>query len=110
MKIYQSTTENNWIELLPVALTKEQRDLMRSKNPEDLAAQQALSETISTQRIGTVSEEKSDELVAFYNSVKPQLNQGDTYSLISIDLHEKGNSYSGILNCRINGEHKQIRF
>lgn len=110
MKTYQSSTENNWIELLPVYLTKEQKDLIRSKNIEDLSDRQALNSTIWTQRIGTVSEEKSDELVAFYNTVKPQLNEGDTYNLISIDLHENGNSYNGILNFRINGEHKQIRF
>jgi hypothetical protein len=109
MKTYQSVEEGTWIELRPVQLTKEQRDLMRSNKEEDTEAKQELSTLIKSQREGQVDETKLSELISFYNSIKPEVKEDDTYQLISIDLSEK-NKFVGILNCRINGEHKQIRF
>jgi hypothetical protein len=110
MKNYQSTTEGIWIEILPVQLTKEQKTLMMSTKEEDREAKKSLIESIKTQREGSVDTEKEDKLKVFYNSVKPELNQEDVYQLISIDISEKEDKFIGILNCRINGEHKQIRF
>jgi hypothetical protein len=110
MKNYQSTTEGNWIELLPFQLTKEQIDLMRSNKEEDNVAKQELSALIKSKREGSVATKKKNELKSFYDSVKPELNQEDVYQLISIDISEKEDKFIGILNCRINGEHKQIRF
>lgn len=111
MKTFQSTTENSWIELLPVPLTKEQRDLSRSQKEEDTEAKIELAQLIKSQREGIVELGKIEELNNFYNSVKPELKQTDEYQLIAIDLSEKEESmFVGILNCRVNGEHKQIRF
>jgi hypothetical protein len=110
MKNYQSTIEGTWVELLPVQLTKEQRDLIRSNKQEDTEAKQELSVLIKSQREGQVDEVKKRELVSFYNSVKPELKENDTYQLISINLSEKEDKFVGILNCRVNGEHKQVRF
>jgi regulatory protein YycI of two-component signal transduction system YycFG len=110
MKNYQSTTEGTWIELLPVQLTEEQKTLMMSTKEEDKEAKKALQETIKSQREGSVPTKKKNELKAFYNSVKSELKEDDTYQLISIDLSEKEDKFAGILNCRVNGEHKQIRF
>jgi hypothetical protein len=111
MKTYQSTTEGTWIELKGVQLTKEQRDLMHSRNEADREAQAQLSTEIKSQREGEVEEGKVEELISLYNSVKPAIKDGETYQLISIDLSEKeGGKFVGILNCRVNGEHKQIRF
>jgi len=110
MKNYQSVEEGTWVELLPVQLTKEQRDLLRSNKEEDNNAKQELSAWIKSQREGQVDNTKKNELVSFYNSIKPELKEVDVYQLISIDLSEKENKFVGILNCRINGEHKQIRF
>ena len=109
MKNYQSTTEGTWVELLPVQLTKQQHDLMRSTtaSQEDKAE---LVDYIKSQREGQVEAEKANELTAFHNMVKPELKEGDIYQLISIDLSEKEDKFVGILNCRVNGEHKQIRF
>jgi type III secretory pathway component EscU len=109
MKNYQSTEEGTWIEILPVQLTEEQKTLRMSTKEEDREAKKALQETIKSQREGLVDEVKKGELISFYQSIKPELKEGDTYQLISIDLSEKDN-FVGILNCRINGEHKQIRF
>ena len=110
MKNFQSKEEGTWIEILPVQITKEQRDLLHSTKEEDKEAQQELATLIKSQKGGVVSEEKTASLVQFYNSVKPEIKQGDTYQLISIDLSEKEDKFIGILNCRINEEHKQIRF
>jgi formylmethanofuran dehydrogenase subunit E len=111
MKNFQSTIEGNWIELLPVQLTEEQKALMMSTNKEDKEAKKALIESIKTQREGSVTTKKKNELNSFYNSIKPELKEEDVYQLISIDLAEKEESnFVGILNCRVNGEHKQIRF
>jgi len=110
MKTYQSVEEGTWVELLPVQLTKEQRDLIRSNKEEDIEAKQELSALIKSQREGLVDIEREGELNSFYNSIKPELKENDVYQLIAIDVAEKENSFSGILNCRINGEHRQIRF
>jgi hypothetical protein len=109
MKTYQSVEEGTWVELLPVQITKEQRDLIRFNKEEDTEAKQELFTWIKSQREGSIPTKKKNELKAFYNSVKPELKEGDAYQLISINLSEKDN-FVGILNCRINGEHKQIRF
>jgi len=111
MKNFQSTTEGTWIELLPVQLTEEQKTLMMSTKEEDKEAKKALQETIKSQREGSVDIEKEGELNSFYNSIKPELKENDVYQLIAIDVAEKDNGgFSGILNCRVNTEHKQVRF
>jgi|LakMenEpi03Aug12_release.lakeMendotaPanAssembly.Ray.scaffolds.fasta_scaffold534628_2 hypothetical protein len=57
-----------------------------------------------------VNQEKQDELIGLYNNVKPVLEDGSTYQLISMDVSENSGSYWGILNCRCNDQHLQIRF
>jgi hypothetical protein len=110
MKNYQSITEGTWVELVPVQLTEEQKTLMMSRKEEDKETKKSLMETIKSQRESSVDIEKEGELNSFYNSVKPELKENDVYQLISINLSEKEDKFKGILNCRINGEHKQIRF
>ena len=111
MKNFQSIEEGAWVEMLSVPLTKEQVQLRISRKEEDAEAKKELAELIKSQREGSVPSKKKKELTAFYNSVKPETKESDTYQLISIGLIEKEEGvYSGILNCRVNGEHKQIRF
>jgi len=111
MKNYQSTIEGTWTELLSVQLTQEQIDLLKSTNEEDSVAKQELISLINSQRNGEVGEEKTTELNSFYNSIKPELQEEDVYQLISVDLSQIVKvPFTGILNCRVNGEHKQIRF
>jgi hypothetical protein len=109
MKTYQSTTEETWVELLQVTLTEEQKALLTSTNEEDNEAKLALVNTLKAQREAAVDANKAQELISFYNTVKPELEETDVYQLISVDLTE-ANPFTGILNCRVNGEHKQIRF
>ncbi len=110
MRNFQSTTEGTWIELLPVQLTEEQKALMMSTNKEDEEAKQALMGTIKVQREGVVSSEKQEQLNGFYNLIKPEIGEDDVYEFVSINLSKKEGKISGILNCRVNGEQKQIRF
>ena len=110
MKQFQSTTEGTWIELNPVELTQEQKTLLMSREESDRESQKTLREEIKSLRESAVSEEVSSELDSFYLSVKPELKETDVYQLISMDVSEKAGGFTGILNCRVNGEHKQIRF
>jgi hypothetical protein len=107
MKNYNSTTEGTWVELVQVKLTQEEKDLLRSSKEEDRESQKELRDKIKSEREKSVDSEKVTELSDLYNSLKPELKEGDVYQLISIDVSEKN---TGILNCRVNGEHKQIRF
>jgi hypothetical protein len=108
MKHYISSVEGEWVEVLPVNLTEEQKSILES---EDKVAKKQLSELIKSQKQGPVDEIKKSELDRFYNIVKPKLKEGDSYELISISLSKKAkNIFTGILNYRINKEHKQVRF
>ena len=110
MRNFQSTTEGAWVELLPVQLTEEQKTLLMSTKEEDKEAKKVLMETIKEQREGEVLETKTNELNSFYESIKPEIGEDDVYQLISVDVSEIESNFNGILNCRVNGEHKQIRF
>lgn len=110
MKILQSTTEGIWIELKPVELTEEQRLLFRSTNESDATAKSELMDTIRTQR--ELPAQQEDEVIATskYDEIKPTIKQGDVYQLITCDVSIGNGISTGILNCRVNGEHIQIRF
>jgi len=69
-----------------------------------------IMEIIKEQSIVNLDNPKIAELDAFYETKKPEVKEGQEYSLISIDMRESGDSFTGILNCRVNGEHIQIRF
>lgn len=109
MKNLQSIEEGKWVELVSTPLTEEQIALLSSKKSEDKQAKEALIAEI--QGKGTKAASKADAAVAKakYEEVKPTLEEGETYHFIAMDIL-LGESASGILNFRINGEHKQIRF
>jgi hypothetical protein len=111
MKNYQSTIENTWIELLPVELTETQIELLKSTQETDAEAKSDLIKEIKESREGAVSSELSEKLNTVYTSLKPELKEKDVYQLISADFSEKAeNVFTGIINFRLNAEHKQIRF
>jgi hypothetical protein len=107
MKRYKSTHEDSWIELLNVTITEEQKSILASENSDAI---NELKQLISQQSQNEVSAGLKETLINFYNSIKPELKENDKYELISIDIMETNNIFKGILNCRINNEHKQIRF
>lgn len=50
------------------------------------------------------------ELNALYASKKPELKEGEPYEFIGMDVTIDGSESWGILNCRVNSQHTQIRF
>jgi hypothetical protein len=85
MNHYRSTIESEWHEIVEVA-TPEENSLVE------------------------VAEPKLSELHSIYQSVKPTIEEGSTYEFIGMNCSQDGVKSWGILNCRINGEHIQIRF
>lgn len=106
MKNLQSTVEGTWVELKQVQLTEEQKTLLNSNDEANREAIKALLAEIKSLR--EVAAPKKDATLAQekYEEVKPTLKETDVYQLISFDI--TGNN--GILNYRVNGEHKQVRF
>jgi hypothetical protein len=107
MKNLQSKIEGTWIELKQVQLTEEQINILKSGDTE---AQTTLNLQIKKQIEGVA--EESDILISNvkYAEIKPLLRDTDVYELITIDISIDAEKTTGILNCRVNGEHKQIRF
>ena len=111
MKNYQSTIEGTWVQLLPIELTEAQLELLKSTKETDVEAKSDLIKEIKESREGAVSFELSEKLNTVYTSLKPELKEKEVYQLISADFSEKSeNIFTGIINYRINTEHKQIRF
>lgn len=106
MKNLQSTVEGTWVELKQVQLTEEQKTLLNSNDEANQEAIKALLAEIKSLREVEAQEEDVVLAQAKYEEVKPTLKETDVYQLISFNI--TGNN--GILNCRLNGEHKQVRF
>lgn len=106
MKNLQSTIEGTWVELKQVLLTEEQKTLLSSNDEANQEAIKALLAEIKPLREVEVQGEDAVLVQAKYEEVKPTLKETDVYQLISFNI--TGNS--GILNCRVNEEQKQIRF
>ncbi len=107
MKNLTSITEGVWTEVKPVALTEEQKAIFKSSDIEAKA-------TLSTE-LKSLSETTPDEITlalakAKYNYIKAKILSNGTYELIGCNISLDSTKLKGILNCRVNGEHKQIRF
>ena len=110
MKVIQSTVETVWKEIVKVELTAEEKTLMFSTNEEDKVAKKALIDRVKSERELELDVETSAIAQAIYESKKPTLKETDTYQLIAVDMQLDGEVGRGIINCRVNGEHRQIRF
>ena len=109
MKNIISKIEGTWIELKKIQLTNEQKELLSSQKEEDKEFKLELANTIKLEREITLTQEESVIYQDVYDRIKPTLSAEDAYQLISINIY-KTDRISGILNCRVNSEHKQIRF
>jgi fibrillarin-like rRNA methylase len=107
MKQYQSTVEGVWVEFKSVELTDEERSILASNQQSDQEAKEQLIQSIKSRSIVLAGDEESSELTAIYNSNKPELKESNTYELISVNVDS---NFNGIINCRINGNHTQVRF
>ena len=110
MKVIQSTVETIWKEIVKVELTAEEKLLMHSTNEEDEVAKKALIDRIKSERELGLDVETSSIAQSIYETNKPTLKSNDTYQLIAVDMQLEGEVGKGIINCRVNEEHKQIRF
>ncbi len=110
MKNLQSIEEGTWTELVYIELTKAEEFLLDSNEEMDIEAKEALNARIAADRQKPAS--KSDAKLAkdFYATIKPELKEGDEYKFLAMSMFIDGDKKMGILNCRINGDHKQIRF
>lgn len=51
------------------------------------------------------------ELDALHARIRPDVPEDGTYQVIALDASRNAaGEWSGILNCRVNGEHVQVRF
>lgn len=111
-KVYISTKEGVWYENVPAQISEEEEILM---NSEDISLKEekfkVLAE-IKKRMTKIVEVEELPNILLHYDNVKQSLNlsKKDTYSLISISMLVTEDSASGILNCLVNKEHKQVRF
>ena len=109
MENLQSINEGVWYSISTYVLSNPEKELLNSKIVEDEEAKALLISEINSKVKKQLTTTKAKEFVLVYNSIKPTLEENDVYELISCDI-SKTDKLSGVLNCRINGEHKQIRF
>jgi hypothetical protein len=110
MKILQSKIENNWVEFIPVAITKEEADIINSKDALDIEAKLILQNKINTKNKKSANEADVILATSLYNNIKPTLLESDVYELMSINLFTDNEKTSGALDYKINNQHLQIRF
>jgi hypothetical protein len=109
MKNLQSIEEGKWVEFVSVSLTEEEKTLLVSTNSANKEAKEALIAELKSKTTKAASKADAAVAEAKYEEVKPTLEEGETYEFIAMDI-ALDETASGILNFRINGEHKQIRF
>jgi hypothetical protein len=111
MKNFQSTIEGVWIEQIAIQLTEAEKQLMVSQKEGDAVKKEALLKRLKKEKEKPITSEKSEALTSFYNVIKPNLKEADLYELIACNfLEDDTMTFSGILNYRLNDNHKQLRF
>lgn len=103
---YSLTPKNGHKIRNQISLTEDEENLI-SKKDFDENDKKKLKE-IKEKRYSECSQNDIDIINSIYNKYKP-VTDGD-YQLIAFDINvnEEGKA-RGILNCRVNNEHKQIR-
>lgn len=107
MKQLKSTIEEVWIEIKQTPFTNEQIAIFKS---EDTEAKNALEVQIKQQREVTAEENDAAIAKAKYIEIKPIIKDVDSYLFMSMDVTIEPERIRGILNCKVNEEHIQIRF
>jgi hypothetical protein len=94
---------NNWKERIEITLSDEDKALLAAQSGETLAARSALLERLREESVHDADPEDVVAAQAIYDQHKI-----DGADLIAVDIDLP--SGTGIINCRVSGEHKQIRF
>lgn len=98
-----SLVDNNWIERVNPNITPEERTILEDKTIPPSDAKKALMESIKSRASKPAESSDASAAQALYDQHK----LSDS-TLIAVDVSLPGGH--GIINCRIDGEHKQIRF
>jgi hypothetical protein len=107
MKHIESTDGITWKQINNISLTKEQIDILKDAESE---AANVLRAELNTNRYTVLSSAESEVAQDKYDELKPVIKETDQYQLIAVNMMLDGDATSGIINCRVNGDHKQIRF
>ena len=83
--------------------------LLKSTDSADAQTKLELLEELESLRVTLLTEQESEKYNELYLKYKPTISENDVYELISCDI-SFFRKISAIINCRVNGEHKQIRF
>jgi hypothetical protein len=110
MKNLQSIEEGTWKEIVQVELTKAEEFLLESNEQMDIEAKEALNAKILKDKEKPASKADAKMANDFYATIKPELKEGDEYKFLVMNMFVDGDNKIGILNCRVNEDHKQIRF
>ena len=94
---------NAWKQRVVVALSDEDRALLLNRSEDKRDERKALAERIATESHIAAAPEDAAAAQALYDAHK--IEGAD---LIAADISLPGGT--GIINCRLNGEHKQNRF
>jgi hypothetical protein len=65
---------------------------------------------VKAEREQPLDVESTGAAQVIYEAKKPTLKETDTYQLIAVNMQLVDTNGNGIINCRINGEHIQVRF
>lgn len=104
---------NVWVELVHYELSEEEKAILDNRDESNKEVRKSLTDDIRSKREIPLSEDLESLAEGVYDSHKPVLKDGDVYQLIDVFfLLDPDNNIasSGLINCRLNGEHKQIRF
>jgi hypothetical protein len=102
---YHTKNGVDWVQIVP--RKNSQEIFLLLKNPKRTSEEEQIINKWQDSAFVEVESNMSDELIGVYNSIKPI----EDFELISVDLFKKESKvYSGIMNYRVNQEHKQIRF
>lgn len=98
-----SLIDNNWIEIKNPNITQEEQNILEDESENNQESRQNLLEAIRSRSFEVASTEDATIAQNIYNQYKI----ADSI-LIAADLTLPDGH--GIINCRVNGEHKQVRF
>lgn len=94
---------NEWKQRVNPNIAPEERAILENRNESNIEEVQSLTESIKERSFTSVSLEDATTAENIYNQHKLE-----GANLISVDITLPQGT--GIINCRVGGEHKQIRF
>lgn len=110
MKVIRCVNEGVWLELVKVTLTESESALLNDLSQDKYQDRLNLLNDVNSRKFKPLESNLVSLVNSIYNSHKPKVNGEDHYELISVDMVLKGDKGSGVINCRVNGFHNQVRF